>query len=156
MKTIHTWLEEYGESHRNAVNKKIHFACVPLIMMSLIGLLWSIPVPAAFETLPISLNWAVLFLLLALAYYVVVSPVLTVGMLRVVVGIAAVTYGLDRVGDPKLWQISATIFSLAWIGQFVGHKIEGARPSFFKDLQFLLIGPLWILGTVYRRLGIKY
>ena len=151
MKTIHTWLGEYGESHRNPVNKRIHFICVPLIMVSLIGLLWSIPLPTALEALPISLNWAVLFLLLALGYYVALSPSLTVGMVFVAVGLAEASYGLDRIGDPKLWQISA-----AWIGQFVGHKIEGARPSFFKDLQFLMIGPLWILGNIYRRLGIKY
>ena len=156
MKTIHIWFEEYGESHRNPVNKKIHFTCVPLIMLSLIGLLWSIPVPAAFEILPISLNWAVLFLVLALAYYAALSPSLTVGMAFVAVGLGGASYGLDRLGDSKLWQISAGIFAVAWIGQFIGHKIEGARPSFLKDLQFLLIGPLWILGTVYRRLGIKY
>ena len=156
MKTIHTWLAEYGESHRNPVMERLHFTCVPLIMMSLVGLLWSIPVPAAIEALPISLNWAVLFLLLALGYYVALSRSLTVGMVFVAVGLAGASYGLDRIGAPKPWQISAAIFSVAWIGQFVGHKIEGARPSFFKDLQFLMIGPLWILGNIYRRLGIKY
>ena len=156
MKTIHTWLGEYGESHRSPVNKRIHFICVPLIMVSLIGLLWSIPLPTALEALPISLNWAVLFLLLALGYYFVLSRSLTVGMVFVAVGLAGASYGLGRIGDPKLWQISAAIFGVAWIGQFVGHKIEGARPSFFKDLQFLMIGPLWILGSIYRRLGIKY
>ena len=103
-------------------------------MVSLIGLLWSIPVPAALESLPISLNWAVLFLLLARGYYVALSRSLTVGMVFVAVGLAGASYGLDRIGDPKLWQISAAIFAVAWIGQFVGHKIEGARPSFFKDL----------------------
>ncbi len=156
MKTIHTWFEEYGESHRNPVNKKIHFACGPLIVMSLIGLLWSIPVPAAFDMLPIVPNWAVLFLLLALAYYATLSYGLTAGMVLVAAGVAAAAYGLDRIGDPKLWQISTVVFVVGWIGQFIGHQIEGARPSFFKDLQFLLIGPLWILGTVYRRLGIRY
>ena len=156
MKTIHTLFAEYGESHRNPVNKKIHFVCVPLIMVSLIGLLWSIPVPAVLEALPISLNWAVPFLLLALGYYSALSRSLTVGMVFVAVALAGASYGLDRIGDPKLWQISAAIFAVAWIGQFVGHKIEGARPSFLKDLQFLMIGPLWILGNIYRRLGIKY
>ena len=45
---------------------------------------------------------------------------------------------------------------LAWIGQFIGHKIEGEKPSFFEDLQFLLIGPAWLLGAIYQKLGIRY
>ena len=48
------------------------------------------------------------------------------------------------------------LFVVGWIIQFVGHKIEGQKPSFFEDLQFLLIGPLWLLSDVYRRLGISY
>ena len=48
------------------------------------------------------------------------------------------------------------IFVLAWIGQFIGHKIEGEKPSFFEDLQFLLIGPDWLLGAIYQKLGIRY
>jgi uncharacterized membrane protein YGL010W len=44
------------------------------------------------------------------------------------------------------------VFAIAWLGQFIGHKVEGAKPSFFKDLQFLLIGPLWLLSYVYQRL----
>ena len=55
-----------------------------------------------------------------------------------------------------LWQVCLAIFVVAWIGQFVGHAVEGRRPSFFKDVQFLLIGPLWILAFVYRRLGLSY
>jgi uncharacterized membrane protein YGL010W len=52
--------------------------------------------------------------------------------------------------------ISLVVFVLAWIGQFVGHRIEGKKPSFFEDLRFLLIGPLFVLGFLYRRLGISY
>jgi uncharacterized membrane protein YGL010W len=55
-----------------------------------------------------------------------------------------------------LWLTSVVIFVVAWIGQFVGHALEGKRPSFFKDLQFLLIGPLWLLATAYRRFSVPY
>jgi uncharacterized membrane protein YGL010W len=55
-----------------------------------------------------------------------------------------------------LWLGCGVLFVLAWIGQFVGHAIEGKRPSFIKDLQFLLIGPMWLLADVYRRLGVRY
>jgi uncharacterized membrane protein YGL010W len=48
------------------------------------------------------------------------------------------------------------VFVLAWIGQFIGHKIEGKKPSFFDDLRYLLIGPLFVLAVLYRRLRIAY
>ena len=52
--------------------------------------------------------------------------------------------------------LSVSIFVIAWIGQFIGHKIEGAKPSFFEDLQYLLIGPAWLLHFIYRKIGISY
>jgi uncharacterized membrane protein YGL010W len=55
-----------------------------------------------------------------------------------------------------LWLTSVTIFAVAWIGQFIGHAIEGKRPSFLEDLQFLLIGPLWLLAAAYRKIGVSY
>ena len=55
-----------------------------------------------------------------------------------------------------LWASSLAIFVIAWVGQFIGHKIEGKKPSFFEDLQFLMIGPLWLLGHLYRKFGIRY
>jgi len=155
-KSVQEWFDEYGVSHRNPLNKLVHFVCVPLIMMSVVGLLWSIPVPTAQGSLPLPLNWATLFLVLALIYYGVLSLSLMAGMIPIAAGLAVTAYLLDRVETIPLWQISLGIFAAAWVGQFVGHKIEGAKPSFFKDLQFLLIGPLWILGFVYRRLGIEY
>lgn len=55
-----------------------------------------------------------------------------------------------------LVSFSLFIFVVAWIGQFVGHKIEGAKPSFFEDIQFLLIGPAWLLSFVYDKIGVDY
>ena len=56
----------------------------------------------------------------------------------------------------ELWKVSLIIFIIAWIGQFIGHKIEGKKPSFFQDIQFLLIGPAWLIGFIYRRFNIRY
>jgi uncharacterized membrane protein YGL010W len=55
-----------------------------------------------------------------------------------------------------LWLTALVIFVIAWIGQFAGHALEGKRPSFFKDVQFLLIGPLWLVAAAYRRVGLPY
>lgn len=155
MRSIHAWLTEYGESHQHPTNKLIHWICVPLIVLSLIGLLWSIPVPTVLPGLPLLANWATLFIALALVYYLLLSPPLALGMLVFSVVVIGITAWLDTFALP-LWLIAVIIFVLAWIGQFIGHKIEGRKPSFFKDLQFLLIGPLWLLAFIYRRFDWHY
>lgn len=155
MRSIHSWLDEYGESHRNPVNKRLHWICVPLIVLSVIGLLWSIPVPHTWTAASALLNWGVLFILLALAYYYMLAWRLALGMTVITCVMCGVIYAVNRLSVP-LWLLSLSVFVLAWIGQFIGHKIEGRKPSFFKDLQFLLIGPLWLLAFVYRRAGLNY
>ncbi|MBT8135884.1 MAG: DUF962 domain-containing protein [Gammaproteobacteria bacterium] len=153
MQSVQTWLDEYGESHQNPTNKFLHWICVPLIVVSLIGLLWSIPVPDSFATVSPLLNWGVIFLLAALVYYFIMSFSLAIGMIFVTAGIVALVDWLNGFSTP-LWVLSIAIFAGAWIGQFIGHVVEGKRPSFFKDVQFLMIGPLWLLSAIYRKLGI--
>ena len=155
MRTVQSWLDEYGESHRNPANKTIHWICVPLIMLSVIGMLWALPRPAAFASVSPYLNWATLAVLAAVIYYLMLSVRLGVGMLAVSVLMCLLLHALVALPWP-VWVTSAVIFAGAWIGQFIGHKIEGKKPSFFKDLLFLFIGPLWLLAAVYRRLQISY
>jgi len=150
MRRLQSWLDEYGESHRHPVNKSLHWLCVPLILLSVIGLLWSIPVPRAFAEVSALLNWGVVFLFGALLYYYALAWRLALGMTLVAVATIAIVYGVSRLPAP-LWLISLGVFVVAWIGQFIGHRVEGKKPSFFKDLQFLLIGPLWLLAVVYAR-----
>jgi len=159
MTKIDSLLEEYGESHQNPVNKKVHWICVPAIVLSLIGLIWSIPVPEVFSKMqfgPLPLNWATIFIFFALIYYVRLSIQLAIGMLLVICLLLAIGY-LITVNIPlPLWASCLIIFSVAWIGQFWGHKVEGKKPSFLKDVQFLLIGPVWLLSFIYKKLGIRY
>ena len=155
MKKLDKLLDEYGESHQHPVNKLIHWVCVPLIMWSLLGLLWSLPVPAVLFTLPLPLNWAILMAIVSMAYYLRVSPGLAIGILLVITGMLTLTYAVEQTGA-SLWIVSVLVFVVAWIGQFIGHIIEGKRPSFFKDIQFLLIGPLWLLCFVYKKLNLGY
>jgi uncharacterized membrane protein YGL010W len=155
MRTVTEWLAEYGDSHRHPTNERLHWLCVPVIVLCVLGFLWALPVPAAVARLSPWLNWATLAIGAGLAYYAALSPRLALGMLPVMAAMAWALARLDALATP-LWLICAVAFVLAWIGQFVGHAIEGRRPSFFKDLQFLLIGPLWLLSFVYRRLGLRY
>ena len=141
MKSLDQWLIEYSKDHQNPTNKKIHHICVPLIMFSLLGILWSIPTPFFFETIP-NLNWATLFALSGLLFYISLSKKVALFMLiNVTLQFYFITL-LEKTGF--LFYSCLIIFILSWIGQFIGHKIEGQKPSFLEDLQFLLIGPLWV------------
>jgi uncharacterized membrane protein YGL010W len=155
MPRIDELLDEYGESHKHPVNKLIHWICVPLIVWSLLGLIASINFPTALTSLPVPLDWAVVLVCIAMIYYLLVSRPLAAGIFVIFLLMLFSIYGIARTGL-AVWKVSIVVFVIAWIGQFIGHSIEGKRPSFFKDLQFLLIGPLWLLSFVYRRLGIRY
>jgi uncharacterized membrane protein YGL010W len=158
MRKIDQLLSEYGESHQNATNKAIHWICVPLIFFSVVGLIASIPAGPVQILLgqgnPYA-NWATLVLIIATAYYISLSVSLTIGMVAFALVCLFVARVIAGSGIP-LWLASIIIFIVAWIGQFYGHKIEGKKPSFFKDLQFLLIGPAWLMHFIYKRLGIPY
>lgn len=158
MRKIDQLLAEYGDSHQNPTNKTIHWICVPLIFFSVVGLIFSIPseMVQAFmgEENPYA-NWATVMLIIVLAYYVTLSIPLAVGMLVFGLFCLFLAELISTTGTP-LWAVSVFIFVVAWIGQFYGHKLEGKRPSFFKDVQFLLIGPAWLMHFIYRQLGIPY
>lgn len=159
MTKIEQLLDEYGASHQNPINKIIHWICVPSIIISLMGLIWSLPVPAFMENVqlgPMSLNWVVLFIVASLIYYFSLSFSLAIGMIFLITILISAGYLLSTYIPLPLWVTSLILFTLAWIGQFWGHKVEGKKPSFLKDIQFLLIGPVWLLSFIYIKLGIPY
>ncbi|MEO6028153.1 MAG: Mpo1-like protein, partial [Candidatus Binatia bacterium] len=152
MRTIDEWLDTYGASHQNPVNKLIHRIAVPIIVVDALGFLHMLPTAALASWLPPA-SW--LLIVGTLAFYTRLSPGLAVGMLMLVLpGMAALDAGLAALGA---WALPAlvAVFAVTWIAQFIGHAIEGQKPSFFEDVQFLLIGPLWLLADAYRRLGIS-
>lgn len=148
-------LREYSESHQKSTNKLIHWLCVPLIFFSIFGLIRTIPVPLFMENISSSLNWMNVFLLLVLLYYFSLSLPL---FFAFIVWALFVSFGNEflftNLGSFGLLIFSISIFILAWIGQFVGHSIEGKKPSFLKDLQFLLIGPAWLMNFILKT--VKY
>ena len=155
MRTVSDLLSDYGSSHQNPTNKLLHWVCVPPIVLSVMGLLWSLPVPGAFAEFSPWANWATLAAAAAIVYYLALSMSLAAGAALGFLVLLLVTHALTGLAWP-LWATSLVIFVAAWIGQFIGHAVEGKRPSFFKDLQFLLIGPLWLLAAAYRRVGLRY
>ena len=159
MRKIDQLLTEYGESHQNATNKAIHWICVPLIFFSVIGLIASIPSGMVQSVLgegnPYA-NWATVVLVVAIAYYVSLSITLSVGMVLFAMLCLFIADIIVRLNMAPLWAVSLVVFVLAWIGQFYGHEVEGKKPSFLKDLQFLLIGPAWLMHFIYKKAGIPY
>ncbi len=160
MRNAQQWFNEYGVSHQNPTNKLIHWICVPTIFFSIIGLLVSIPHQYLSSLFPSSIapfiNFGTLLLLFGSVFYLMMSFTIFLGMVLISVLALLGNITIQQVDVFPLWQVSLALFTLAWIGQFIGHNIEGAKPSFFKDLQFLMVGPAWLLGFVYKKIGIKY
>ena len=160
MKPIQQWIDEYGESHQNPTNKLIHWVCVPLIMLSLLALIGKIPFFINGLTLftirsePVLFDWTIIFLSFCIIFYSRLSLTLSLGMLLITICMLFIISYI-KYYDPEIWRLSLAIFIVGWIGQFIGHKIEGKKPSFFEDLQFLLIGPAWLLSFIYNKIGIK-
>ncbi|MBV8665581.1 MAG: DUF962 domain-containing protein [Burkholderiaceae bacterium] len=139
---IDVLMEHYDESHRHPVNELIHCVCVPAIVLSALGMLWTAHPFVAYGAV-----------LLSLIYYFTLSLPFAVGM----VVMSSIMLWLLQVTPPAaVFPGSIAVFVIAWIGQFIGHKIEGKKPSFFEDLRYLLIGPLYVLNVLYRRLNIAY
>lgn len=151
---IDHWFASYSGDHRNATNQAIHVVAVPAILWSVIALLWCIPVPG---TLLQPGAWAALAMFAAWLFYQRSSRSLGLGMLLVFAALAALTWWLHAaLGRGGLLRLAVAVFVVAWIAQFVGHRIEGRKPSFFTDLVYLLIGPAWVLSKLYRRAGWRW
>lgn len=154
-RSIHQWFEAYGQSHQDPTNKAIHWVCVPVIYFCVIGFLWSIPLPSA-PPLVTPHMLAKLALGLVAIFYLRLSFTMAIGMVLWSILCLSLCRFIDTYSGVPLWLICGILFVAAWLGQFYGHKVEGRKPSFLDDLQFLMIGPAWLLGSVYRRLGIPY
>ena len=153
MPTIQQWFSEYGESHKNETNKIIHWVCVPTIFFTLVGLMYGIKLP--FSISGVRLNVAMVLMVLVIAYYFSLSRTLWIGMLLFGITCLLICHFIELSGFIPLWLLSLILFAAAWVGQFYGHKVEGKKPSFLKDLQFLMIGPAWLMGFIYQKLGIR-
>jgi uncharacterized membrane protein YGL010W len=154
MRQIDVLLDQYSADHRNPTNQLIHLLCVPPIVWSVSALLWTIPVPGTWF-LPGAFSAFAMFL--AWAWYWRLSRKLSLGLLLCFFGFVLLNRWIAQTwGMTTLLAAAVAVFVVAWIGQFIGHKIEGHRPSFLTDLVFLLVGPMWTLRKLYQRIGIGY
>lgn len=144
----------YSADHRNAINQAIHVIAVPAILWSVIALLWCIPPLITWFKPGV---WAALAMFAAWCWYNRQSRPLGLGMLAVFFVSACLCRLIEmHWGLGALWPTALVVFVIAWIAQFIGHHIEGQRPSFLTDLVYLLVGPVWVLAKAYRHLGLRY
>jgi uncharacterized membrane protein YGL010W len=134
-------LAHYAQSHRDRRNEVIHCVCVPAILFAVIGLLTTI-----------NLVLAIIAIGLALVYYARLgkSPALRMALVMLSMLVIWVWLVKPLLGTGGAAWFAVLLFVLAWIGQFVGHYYEGRKPSFFEDLQYLLIGPLFVIAVLTR------
>ncbi|MBN7821786.1 DUF962 domain-containing protein [Bowmanella sp. Y26] len=153
MRQIDVLLREYGESHTNKTNILIHAIAVPTIYFVTVGLLWSIPVPDFIDYF--GATWAHVLMIPTLYYYFKLSGPIGAAMtlLSILVFLGIKILVLLNI---SVWQFCLALFVVMWILQFIGHHIEGKKPSFFKDLQFLLVGPAWWWVHWLKRMNISY
>ena len=151
---IDDWFASYSRDHRDPVNQAIHVVAVPAILWSVVALLWCIPIHASWFR---SGMWAGLAMFAAWTFYNRLSRRIGYGMFVVffTMGCLCRLVTLRAGIDVLLWSAVA-VFVVAWIAQFVGHRIEGRKPSFLTDIVYLLIGPIWVLAKFYRRMGWRY
>lgn len=154
MRSLQDWLIEYARTHRNPRNQAIHVVCVPAIFVSLIGLLSAVRIvpiefmpTAAFVPAP-AITAAWVLIAVAAIFYWRLSKRYAAIMVPMACLVSALSrWALDFWGPSWIW-VCAAVFALAWVGQFVGHRIEGAKPAFFDDLGFLFIGPIWVVQEI--------
>ncbi|XOV77750.1 MAG: DUF962 domain-containing protein [Aestuariibacter sp.] len=146
-------LAEYGESHQNKTNKLIHAIAVPAIFWVTVALIWSIPTPEILGFFDIT--WAHVFMLPVLYYYFMLSGPIGAAMTLLTI-VTFVSIGWVAATGVTVWQFSLVLFVVMWILQFIGHHIEGKKPSFLKDIQFLLVGPAWWWVHWLKRMDIRY
>jgi uncharacterized membrane protein YGL010W len=153
IRSMRDWLDSYSRDHQHPTNRVLHWICVPLIVWSAIAMMWTIPVPEAWFRPG---SWAVLAIVLSFAWYWKHARRLAAALLIVLVLFAlSCAWGFQQIGPASLFKLGIAVFVVAWIGQFIGHLIEGRRPSFLTDLAYLLIGPAWLMDKLLRRLGFR-
>ncbi len=159
MRSLDSWFDEYAQSHQNPVNKLIHWICVPSIFFSILALLSAIPSNSLQTLLPDTLHWfahwGTVGVIFVLVFYFRHSLSMGVAMSIFTIICLIGVYAIGLLPFP-VWASSLIIFAAAWAGQFYGHNLEGKKPSFLKDIQFLLIGPAWLMGFIFRSAGIRY
>ena len=149
------WLERYEQRHTDLANPVVYWAAVPMVVMGMVGILWSLPVPVEFYEISPFLNWGSTFLIAATIYYFIISLSIAIGMLPFMLGLAGLQSWLVASDYPALG-VSTGLLVAGTVGLWLGRRGIGGILAVLQDLQLMMIGPAWLLSVLYRRFGIPY
>jgi hypothetical protein len=149
------WLSAYGDSHRQISCPPIYWVAVLILVPGTTGMLWSLPTPAAFAEISPLLNWGSAFLMATLVYYFIISLPLAIGMLPFMLAVGAFGVVLTQ-ARVSIAGVSLGLVVVAVAGLYFGHHAAGGVRAVLRDIQFMMIGPIWLLSNLYRRLGIPF
>lgn len=149
------WLSDYGDTHRDIAYPAIYWPAVLILVPGTTGMFWSLPVPQGFGDISPLLNWGTAFLMVTLVYYFIISLPLAIGMLPYMIAVAALGVLVQR-ADVSMAGVSAGVVIVAITGIWFGHHAAGGARAALRDVQLMVIGPIWLLSALYRRLGLPY
>lgn len=149
------WLSDYGDSHRNVSCPAIYWTAVLVLVPGTTGMLWSLPTPAAFSEISPLLNWGSAFLMVSLVYYFIISLPLAIGMTPFMLAVAALGVLLAQ-AEVSVAGVSLGLVVMALAGLYFGQHASGGIRAVLRDIQLMMIGPIWLLSNLYKRLGIPF
>jgi len=155
MSEIDNWLDRYEQGQRDLRNPVVYWAAVPMIVLGMVGLLWSLPVPVQFVEISPLLNWGSAFLMATAIYYFIISLSLAIGMLPFLLGLAAVHLWLAASQWPQLG-VSTGLLVAGTVGLWLGRRGPGIFVALLRDFQLMMIGPLWLLSVIYKRFRVPF
>lgn len=149
------WLTEYSDNHGRTGNRVLHWVAVPLVIFGMVGFLWSLPIPEAFLDISPLLNWGITFLMVAEVYYFIISISLAIGMLPLIIATAMLIAALQTAIDSPLW-FSVAMLLLGSAGLYAGKGSSRGIRGLVRDIQLIMIAPVWLLSRLYRSVGIPF
>jgi hypothetical protein len=150
-----SWLDEFARRHDSASSPGVFWISLMILLIGVAGLLWSLPIPAEFTKISPLLNWGSAFLMVSLVYYFIISVPLGIGMVPFIWGVGALQYWLSGQAVP-LGSASSVLIGTSVAGLTLGHYGEGGLRAVLRDVQLVMIAPVWLLSSIYRRLGIPF
>jgi len=150
-----TWLSEFAKRHDNASSPGVYWISLLFLLTGVAGLLWSLPIPAEFLRISPLLNWGSAFLMASLVYYFIISVSLGIGMVPFVWGVGALQFWLSGQAAP-LGYVASVLIGAGIAGLSLGHYTAGGLRAVLRDVQLVMIAPVWLLSKLYRRLRIPF
>jgi uncharacterized membrane protein YGL010W len=140
---------DYAQYHQTSGNQLTHIFGIPLIAIAVLGWLSSVWIvsPQFLQTagVPLSLlHWD-----LAVAAIIAVTIRYATLDWRLGLPFSLVLYGLYWIGRALPNSACWAFFVGGWVLQFIGHWVfEKKSPAFTKNIEHLLIGPIWIFAKL--------